>query len=171
MKSVNVKRVAALATGVAMVGSVMASGLAAVQTSPTADAVNTLVSNIKSNLGSVQVVLGSKGADVEDGYNAARIVQSLADARLTPASDVSLTGVDGLGVGNAEVEVSTSGGGGVQVTTDHFDVEYQAGQTLGLGTGIATAIAQQNYRTQTRAGGAAIITPNSLSDVLADGEV
>jgi hypothetical protein len=164
MKSVNIKRVAALATGVAMVGSVMASGLAAVTLNPTSDAVNTLVDNIKANLGSVQVVLGENGADIEDGYNAARIVAALADARLTPQTDVTLTGVEDLGTGNELVKVSSTGGGaggGLTVEPDQFDVQYTAQQTT---------LGQQNYRTNTRAGGATI-TPIALSDVLTDGEV
>ena len=164
MKSVNIKRVAALATGVAMVGSVMASGLAAVTLSPTSDAVNTLVDNIKANLGSVQVVLGERGADIEDGYNAARIVAALADARLTPQTDVTLTGVDGLGVGDADVVVSTSAGQGIQVTPNHFDVEYPA-------AGVAATVTQQDYMSLIRPAGRALITPIALSDVLAEDAV
>jgi hypothetical protein len=148
-----------------MVGSVMASGLAAVTLHPTSDAVNTLVGNIKANLGSVQVVLGENGADIEDGYNAARIVAALADARLTPQSDVTLSGVDGLGITNKKAVVSTSGGSGVQVTPSQFDVEYPAAGA------VAGGLAQQNYRTLVRAAGRALITPVSLSDVLTEDSV
>ena len=168
MKSVNIKRVAALATGVAMVGSVMASGLAAVTLSPTSDAVNTLVDNIKANLGSVQVVLGERGADIEDGYNAARIVAALADARLTPQTDVTLTGVDDLGVGNEEVVVSTSAGQGVQITPSQFDVEYPAAGAAAVNIG---PVDQQNYMSLTRPAGRALITPQVLGDVLSEDSV
>jgi len=90
MKSINVKRIAAVAAGVAMVGSVMASGLAVTQQGD----VSSLVDSIKANLDDVQVVLGSLGADISDGIAGAKIAAALAYADFASVSSGSVSITD-----------------------------------------------------------------------------
>ncbi len=115
MKSINVKRVAAVAAGVAMVGSVMASGLAVTQQGD----VSSLVSNIKANLDNAQVVVGTHGADISDGVQAAKIAAVLASVNYAAVSSGSVT------LSGKSVVLETGAGTTESITTS----SYPAGLT------------------------------------------
>jgi hypothetical protein len=149
MRSINVKRVAAIATGAAMVGSVLASSaLGAVQTSGD---VTTLISNIKANLNDVQIAVGTNGAAISDGVQAAKIAAVLASLNYESAaidpSDVVLT--------DKKVVVKTTAGAGIDITPSVFSLEFSGSTTdtssvYGYKTGINNVT----------------LTPLQLSDVL-----
>ena len=127
MKSINVKRIAAVAAGAAMIGSVMASGLAAVQQT---DGVTSLVSSIKANLDTTQVVLGSNGADISDGIQAAKIAAVLASVNYQTASGTNLQ------VSSKSVTLETSAGATEAITSTSYPVAFTAnasGSTGGTG--------------------------------------
>jgi len=113
MKSINIKRIAAVAAGVAMVGSVMASGLAVTQQQGD---VPTLVDNIKANLDNAQVVVGTQGADISDGVQAAKIAAVLASVNYAAVSagTVSIT--------DKSVVLETSAGATEQITSSNYPV-------------------------------------------------
>jgi hypothetical protein len=123
MKSINIKRIAAVAAGVAMVGSVMASGLAVTQQQGD---VPTLVDNIKANLDNAQVVVGTQGADISDGVQAAKIAAVLASVNYAAVSagTVSIT--------DKSVVLETSAGATEQITSSNYPVGLAATAT---GTG------------------------------------
>jgi len=113
MKSINIKRIAAVAAGVAMVGSVMASGLAVTQQGE----VTSLVSSIKANLDNAQVVVGTHGADISDGVQAAKIAAVLASVNYAAVS----TGT--VSIKDKSVVLETSAGATEQITSSSYPAE------------------------------------------------
>ena len=144
MKSINVKRIAAVAAGVAMVGSVMASGLAVTQQGD----VTSLVSNIKANLDNTQVVVGTHGADISDGVQAAKIAAVLASVNYAAVS----TGT--VSIKDKSVVLETSAGATEQITPSSYPVELA----------VNTAGSGGHYATQTDLG--ATLTKDTLSSIL-----
>ncbi|MBI1974066.1 hypothetical protein HYS54_04595 [Candidatus Micrarchaeota archaeon] len=168
MKSLNVKRIAAIAAGAAMIGSLAAPGLA-VTTNPSTDAVNTLVGSIKGHLDDVQVVLGSKGADIVDGISAAKIAAALAQADFTAgASGGTIEGIDQLTVTDKSVAVRTSSTP-AQISRDVYDITYsgQAANTA-MSSGTANFFATRGPSTGTQL---QFLAPGSLGNVLSVGSV
>ena len=131
MKSINVKRIAAVAAGVAMVGSVMASGLAVTQQGE----VTSLVSNIKANLDNAQVVVGTHGADISDGVQAAKIAAVLASVNYAAVS----TGT--VSIKDKQVVLETSAGATEQITSSNYPVELTV-LAAGIGGKYATSAGQ-----------------------------
>jgi len=159
MKSLNLKNIAAIATGVVMAGSVITPALAAVDVG---DDVSTFVSTIKENLEDTQVIIGSL-ADVSDAIAGADFVDALREATATEA-DVEVGGT----AGGVTIQ---QGSGSVTLTPAHYDVEF-----MNTGFGFALSpFATGNYafgavRTGT-AGTAVTVTPDVLPDVLFRGDV
>jgi hypothetical protein len=131
MKSINIKRIAAVAAGVAMVGSVMASGLAVTQQGE----VTSLVSSIKANLDNAQVVVGTHGADISDGVQAAKIAAVLASVNYAAVS----TGT--VSIKDKQVVLETSAGATEQITSSNYPVELVA-LAAGIGGKYATTAGQ-----------------------------
>lgn len=149
MRSINVKRVAAVAAGAAMIGSVMASGVfGAVSTSGD---VNTLVSTIKANLGSTQVVVGTDGADISDGIQAAKIASTLSSLNYQVSTVADLT----CDIGTPTVTVQTGAGDVARGTTSKVYAEYSAN----VGTANSNYITTAANKT---------ITKTQFSDVLSE---
>ncbi len=144
MRSMNVKRVAAIATGAAMIGSVFAiSAFGAVQTQGD---VTGLITKINNNLGDTQVVLGTNGAAVSDGIAAAKLAATLATKNYAPASTAS----------GATVTVqSSTTGGGVTITPSIYTLEMQPGY------GNVSTVG--GYKTTV---GNVTLTPLQLGDIL-----
>jgi len=120
MKSINVKRIAAVAAGVAMVGSVMASGLAVQESGE----VSSLVSNIKANLDNTQVVVGTHGADISDGIQAAKIAAVLASVNYAAVSSGTVT------LSGKSVVLETGAGVTEPITTSSYPVELTVNSTI-----------------------------------------
>jgi hypothetical protein len=145
MKSINVKRIAAVAAGVAMVGSVMASGLAVTQQGE----VTSLVSNIKANLDNAQVVVGTQGADISDGVQAAKIAAVLASVNYAAVS----TGT--VSITDKSVVLETSAGATEVLSPSTYPVDFPV---LAAGTsGHWASITQVN----------STLTKDTLSAILA----
>lgn len=147
MRSINVKRVAAIATGAAMIGSVLATGaFGAVSTSGD---VSGLVTSIKNNLSDVQIAVGTNGAAISDGVQAAKIAAVLSSLNYVPATGVV------PGTTTKKVVVQTTGGGGLQITPSVYSIEF-AGSTTNTG-------ASNGYITTVNN---ATLTPLTLGNVL-----
>src|SRR3989344_7010800 len=153
MKSINVKKVAAIAAGAGMISSVMASGLAAVSTSGD---VSTFVSTVKGNLDKVQVVVGTSGADISDGVAAAKLAAVLADLNYRTG------GAGGSGtLSNKKVTVSTTGSsGGAIINPAQFDIIYTGGIN-----------AANNFKTGGIGSSGNTITPVNLGQVLSKRDI
>ena len=90
MKSLNMKNIAAIVTGVAMVGSLATVGLAA----PNVGAdVNEFVQMVKENPESVSVVVGNL-ADVHDAISAAELVSAIRESTATEETKTNCTLVE-----------------------------------------------------------------------------
>ncbi|MBS3059989.1 MAG: hypothetical protein J4432_00580 [DPANN group archaeon] len=110
MKSLNIKRAAAVASGLAMVGSMIAPGIAQVSVG---DGVANLVSTMKSNLDATQCVVGTNGAAISDGVQCAKVVQALMAANYVASADglsTDTTGVGATSTGDKSVTVTVAGG-------------------------------------------------------------
>jgi hypothetical protein len=134
MKSINVKRIAAVAAGVAMVGSVMASGLAVTEST----GVSTLVDSIKANLDNTQVVLGTN-AELSDGIQAAKIAATLASVNYAAVSGQTLVVTDKnvvleTGAGTTEAITTARYPAGLAATSagtsGHWDSIHGANATI-----------------------------------------
>ncbi|RLG21667.1 hypothetical protein DRN74_02070 [Candidatus Micrarchaeota archaeon] len=125
MRSLNLKRVAAIAAGAAMVGSTLATGLAAVNTQGD---VTSFVQNVKANLDDVEIVVGTNGAAISDGIQAAKLAAVLATLNFEEATDVAaVPDTSGVTIGEKSVKVSTSTGGTiVQPSEVEFPIVYPA---------------------------------------------
>jgi len=159
MKSINVKRIAAVAAGVAMVGSVMASGLAVVSHEGN---VSSLVSNIKANIDKTQVVVGTDGADMSDGIQAAKIAAVLASVNYAAVSSGSVSVTD------KSVVLETSAGTTDAITSTTYPVELTAiaaiaGSSGGTGTTGHYATTSGQTVTLTKDTLSAILAQKSLS--------
>ena len=128
MKSINVKRIAAVAAGVAMVGSVMASGLAVTRQGD----VPSLVDSIKANLDDVQIVLGSLGADISDGIAGAKIAAALAYADFASVSSGSVSITD------KSVVLETGAGSTESLSSISYPAELAVNTTATLNGVYAT---------------------------------
>jgi hypothetical protein len=144
MRSINVKRIAAVATGVAMVGSVMASGLAVTHQGDVSD----LVSNIKANLDDTQVVVGTHGADISDGVQAAKLAAVLASVNYAAVSEGSVSITD------KSVLLETSAGATEQITSSNYPV------------GLAATAAGTSGHWASISGANATVTRTMMPDVL-----
>jgi hypothetical protein len=148
MRSMNVRRVAAVAAGAAMIGSVMASGFAAVNQQGD---VAKLVDDIKANLNDVAIVLGSNGADISDGIAAAKLAAALAMADFTATTPTATTsGGAAGGVTVTGTKVTVSSGSGVLETTssDSWKEEYTQGNVTGMGDGYSTTVTNKSITYQ-----------------------
>jgi hypothetical protein len=163
MKSINAKRIAAIAAGAAMVGSTLATGLAAVQTSGDVDS---FVQNVKANLNNVEVVVGTNGAEISDGVQAAKLAAVLATLGFEEATDITtVPDTSGVTLGDKYVKVSSiSTGETVTPTAESFPLVYQ-GNTTGYPTAGTSANNAYHsvFKTQT-------LTPDVLSGVLSTSE-
>lgn len=162
MKSLNIKRIAAIATGVAMVGSVAATGLAAVNRE---GSVTDLASTIVKNLDKTQIVLGSY-ADITDGKAAAELSEVLSSLNFVEASNI---GVDTTGatISSPKIVVETTSTS-AQATAKHFDLVYNPLAA----TARPSVAATSGYESaQTGPSNTNIVTPSVLPGILTDGEV
>jgi len=112
MRSINLKNVAAVVTGVAMAGSVIAPALATVDVG---EGVNEFVQLIKENPEDTYAIVGSL-ADVSDAIAAADFVDALRETTAAE-SEVGVTGEAG------GVTIQTQGGT-VSLTPKHYDIEF-----------------------------------------------
>ncbi|MEM0372447.1 MAG: hypothetical protein QXO69_01200 [archaeon] len=137
MKSINIKRAAAVVAGAAMVASVVTPALAAV--GPTQADVNALVANIKANPANTKVIIGTNGAAISDGLAAAKIAAVLASLNYeqTTVGDVT---------GTKSVTVSTSGSEAVTPTasTQYMELDNLHGSTGYLADGTATTLTKES---------------------------
>jgi hypothetical protein len=111
MRSINVRRVAAAAAGAAMIGSVLATGVAQVVKTPGDSDVASFVDSVKANLDGTVVVLGTE-ADISDGLAAARVAAALAlnNYESTTASGTPTGATPGtVTVGAKSVTLETTG--------------------------------------------------------------
>lgn len=122
MRSINVKRVAAVAAGTAMVLSSLASGLAVTVGSD----VPAMLKTWKSNLDKVQIVVGTDGSYVSDAISAARIAAELANIAYTSTA-VTVTQDDPTVTTTGDKSVTATGGGvTVTVSPVEFPIVYSA---------------------------------------------
>ena len=157
MRSINVKRVAAIAAGAAMVGSTLATGLAAVQTSGD---VTSFIQTIKANLDDVEVVVGTNGAAISDGVQAAKLAAVLATLNYEEATGVAtVPDTSGVTIGEKTVTLQASGVAGTQeqLTSDLYAAKMDRAAG-GVNGGFGTA-----YKNFT-------ITPDMLPNVLTSKE-
>lgn len=125
MKSINVKRIAAVATGLGMVASAFSVGLAGFQTSGN---VTKLVDDIKANLGDTQVVVGTNAA-LSDGIAAAKIAATLASLNFVAG---------GATTGGKSVKLETGAGSVATSTSDDYKIEFTGtGQNTTFSTTVA----------------------------------
>lgn len=152
MRSMNIKRITAAAVGTAMVTSALSAGLAV----NTQGDVTSFVQNVKANLNDVEVVVGTNGADISDGVQAAKLAAVLATLNYEEAEGVEMMpDTTGVALGDKTVKVSTSGSGvSVTPTAENFPIVYP--NTNPYGSSYA-------YQSDART---AIITPDSLPGVL-----
>ena len=160
MKSLNIKRAAAIASGLAMVGSVIAPGFAAVTVG---DGVSGLASTMASNLDQVQCVVGTNGASVTDGLQCAKIAATLTALNYKPSTGTMTADMSPVSIketGDKSVNVETTGSTGTLATSTSSKIVVEMDRTA---NGLTNYTSSGGYVTDPTN---KTITSSEFSDVL-----
>ncbi len=132
MRSINIKRAAAVAAGAAMIAGAISPVVAAVNVAPDQATVTSLVNNIKNNLSDTQVVIGaaSKAIDSVQGAKIAAVLASLNYKQTTietstPTVTVNVEGTTVESNDNTRYIELTP-----QTSTEHYDATIGSQTTI-----------------------------------------